>query len=445
MADAAPAEAGPLPAEAGPPPAEAAAPPAEAIAGPSTLHIPHSRVAAPMVGCSDLAFRQLCRRYGADLAYTEMYFADRFVADEAYRHSVFHSQLAPADRPLVVQFGGSDAPTLVAAALLAEPHCDAVDLNLGCPQKRAREGLYGAYLCDREHWARVFNIVRSLCNALSVPVFCKIRLLPTLAQTIRFARGLQAAGCSLLAVHARPRGSETRRRAGAADLSAVRAIKRALKIAVVTNGNVRRASDVAAALRRTRADGAMVAEPLLRFPALLHGAAEERPSTARRLGLMQEYLALAELHPPPDLTYAQAHLSWMLGRDGAGARLRYKHVCALADSQALRAELRGAASVRELREMVARLQRLEERAGEEQEDEEDGQEEEDEEEEAPDGDRGAAAGCTGPPLAGGATRAFWTCGVITFEHDPPTPQAASPHASRHCPEWESHTHGMIHN
>ena len=99
----------------------------------------------------------------------------------------------------------------------------------------------------------------------------------------------------------------------------------------------------------------------------------------------------------------------------------------------------------DLDEMVARLQRLEERAGEEQEDEEDGQEEEDEEEEAPDGDRGAAAGCTGPPLAGGATRAFWTCGVITFEHDPPAPQAASPHASRHCPEWESHTHGMIHN
>ena len=144
---------------------------------------------------------------------------------------------------------------------------------------------------------------------------------------------LQAAGCGLLAVHARQRGSETRRRAGAADLSAVRAIKHALSIPVVTNGNVRnakpphpatprtqaaapsslaatprnpaattgvqaattdvqagttdvqaatlctqvrKATDVAAALRRTRADGAMVAEPLLRYPALLSAAAEER-------------------------------------------------------------------------------------------------------------------------------------------------------------------------
>ena len=72
--------------------------------------------------------------------------------DEEYRETYFLSQVSSADRPLVVQFGGNDAPTLVAAALLAQPHCDAVDLNLGCPQKRACEGLYGAYLADREHW-----------------------------------------------------------------------------------------------------------------------------------------------------------------------------------------------------------------------------------------------------------------------------------------------------
>lgn len=105
------------------------------------LNLPHRCVAAPMVGCSDLAFRLLVRRYGVDLTYTEMYHADRFVADAEYRHAVFESQLSPDDRPLVVQLGGNDVQTLVAAALLAQPHCDAVDLNLGCPQKRAREAL----------------------------------------------------------------------------------------------------------------------------------------------------------------------------------------------------------------------------------------------------------------------------------------------------------------
>ena len=427
----------------------------------AALTIPHSRVAAPMVGCSDLAFRLLCRRHGADLCYTEMFFADRFVSDAAYRDAVFHSQLARdgADRPLVVQFGGNDAPTLVAAALLVQDWCDAVDLNLGCPQKRAREGVYGAFLSEREHWARVFGIVRALRKALSVPVFCKIRLLPTLSQTIRFARGLQAAGCSLLAVHARQRGSETRRRAGPADLSAVRAIKRALAIPVVTNGNVRRAADVAAALLRTRADGAMVAEPLLRYPALLSAQAEERPSVARRLELAQEYLALAARHPPPELSYAQAHVSWMLGRDGAGARLRYKHVCGLADSQLLRAQLRGATSIGELSAMVATLQRLasappeaaHDRWGEEEAEEEaeaaeeaaeeaateaaqaveEGMEEKAVEEvavaaAAAEAESGArASGCRvqrrrAPPSVPrhtpGATRAYWTRGVIAFEH-----------------------------
>ena len=412
------------------------------------MTIPHSRVAAPMVGCSDLAFRLLCRRYGADLCYTEMFFADRFVSDAAYRDSVFHSQLAKdgADRPLVVQFGGNDAPTLVAAALLVQEWCDAVDINLGCPQKRAREGVYGAYLSDREHWARVFGIVRALRKALSVPVFCKIRLLPTLTQTIRFARGLQAAGCSLLAVHARQRGSETRRRAGAADLSAVRAIKHALAIPVVTNGNVRRAADVAAALHRTCADGAMVAEPLLRYPALLSAAAEERPSTARRLELAQEYLALAASHPPPELSYVQAHLSWMLGRDGAGARLRYKHVCGLVDSQVVRAQLRGAISLGELGEMVAAMQRLakafpEAAGGAWGEEEEEAARQAEEAEEAKEvvvelavadvamavaaESGGRASGCTvqlcrAPPReprhTPGATRAYWTRGVIAFEH-----------------------------
>ena len=119
-----------------------------------------------MVGQSDLAFRLLCRAHGAEMTYTEMFFADRFVADEEYRRSLFASQLSAADRPLVVQFGGNDAATLVAAAKLAQAHCDAIDLNLGCPQKRAREGLYGAFLADPEHWPRVFEIVRALAAAV---------------------------------------------------------------------------------------------------------------------------------------------------------------------------------------------------------------------------------------------------------------------------------------
>ena len=104
----------------------------------------------------------------------------------------------------------------------------------------------------------------------------------------------------------------------------VHAIKRALQIPVLTNGNVRCASDIGASLQRTRADGAMVAEALLRYPGVMAPEAPERPTTAARRQMVREYIALALAHPPPDVSYVRAHLLWQLGRDGSGARLRFK-------------------------------------------------------------------------------------------------------------------------
>jgi tRNA-dihydrouridine synthase 1 len=86
------------------------------------------------VSASDLAFRLLCREYGADVCYSEMLDAEKLVADEAYRQQVFTSQIHPADRPLIVQFGGNNPAAFAAAAALVAPHCDGVDINLGCPQ-----------------------------------------------------------------------------------------------------------------------------------------------------------------------------------------------------------------------------------------------------------------------------------------------------------------------
>ena len=101
-----------------------------------------------MVGCSDLAWRLLLRRHGADLCYTEMLYSERFVADLEYRARKL--QTCADDAPLVVQFCGTDPETLAEAARLAAPHCAAVDLNLGCPLPQACESGFGAYLLDAE-------------------------------------------------------------------------------------------------------------------------------------------------------------------------------------------------------------------------------------------------------------------------------------------------------
>lgn len=221
----------------------AAAAPAEPAAAPAVaaLGFQCSRVVAPMVGASDLAFRLLCRRHGADTAYTEMFFAHRFVNDREYRRRKL--QTTPDDRPLIVQFCGHDPAVLAAAAKLAEPHCDAVDLNLGCPLKQARDGRFGSYLLDREHWELVGGLVAAMRAAVSVPVCCKIRLLPTLEQTLEFCRLLERAGCSMIAVHGRyrPPASEKRKPIWqpptAADLDAIRAVANAVAVPVLSNGS----------------------------------------------------------------------------------------------------------------------------------------------------------------------------------------------------------------
>ena len=77
-------------------------------------------------------------------------------------------------------------------------------LNLGCPQYVARKGRYGAFLCDDKE--AVLKIVEALSKAVKIPVFCKIRLLMTgLSDTVNFAKMLESAGCSVLAVHGRNR------------------------------------------------------------------------------------------------------------------------------------------------------------------------------------------------------------------------------------------------
>jgi len=230
---------------------------------------------APMVTACDLPFRLLTRRHGARLVYSEMLMADQFAMDFAYRVAGLgltdDHEVPAGDHPLIVQFAANDPATLLQAGLAAQ-RCgaDAIDLNLGCPQKRARDGHYGSFLTDPPDWYLCCSLVRTCAESkeLRIPVTCKIRLQPTVEATVEFARMLEAAGCAMIAVHGRQRGTENRKRSGPADLDAVRAVKAALRIPVLTNGNVSSFADALEALRVTSADGVMSAEEILRDPAL---------------------------------------------------------------------------------------------------------------------------------------------------------------------------------
>ncbi|KAJ1476037.1 hypothetical protein T484DRAFT_1826331, partial [Baffinella frigidus] len=149
---------------------------------------------APMVDQSELAFRQLGRKYGCDLCYTPMLHSRIFSETPRYRKE--HFQIHPTDRPLLyatnpATFCANNPATLLAAARLVENHTDAVDLNFGCPQDIAKRGRYGAFLMDDPD--RVHDLILTLKENLTIPVWAKMRIKPSLEETLAFARLLQDA------------------------------------------------------------------------------------------------------------------------------------------------------------------------------------------------------------------------------------------------------------
>mmetsp|Transcript_4174 Transcript_4174/g.15381 ORF Transcript_4174/g.15381 Transcript_4174/m.15381 type:complete len:255 (-) Transcript_4174:84-848(-) len=240
------------------------------------------------------------------------------------------------DRPLIVQICGNDPSIMARAACLIEDFCnnkshgvDAIDINLGCPQKRAAEGHYGSYLLEKKDWKLVQEIVESMSKSVNIPISCKIRLLQTESQTVEFAKLLEAAGCSLLAVHGRQRGSQRHGRKGPADLDQIAAVKRALTIPVIANGNVRSPEDIWINLEKTRADGIMSAEGLLANPAifkqalLLREGKDYQGNPLRQVAL--EYLDLAEEWKVP-MDVQEQHVSHILGLSSATGGASWQHV-----------------------------------------------------------------------------------------------------------------------
>jgi tRNA-dihydrouridine synthase 1 len=257
-----------------------------------TDHPKYTYILAPMVGASELPFRLLCRKYGAQLCYTPMMSSAQFAHSGDYRAEYFGSshQVHVADHPVYAHMYANTVSEFVSAAKQAvQMGCDGIDLNLGCPQRTAFVGHYGSYLCTdepttHEHVALMLtSAVQSIQN--KIPVTAKIRLLhPTDARfTFNLCRTLHAngQGASEIAIHARQRASWERTgpgaRDGPADLHQVATIVREVrapsnassgKLRIITNGNTITFENVVDNLDVTHADGIMSAEGLLDNPAL---------------------------------------------------------------------------------------------------------------------------------------------------------------------------------
>jgi len=300
---------------------------------------------SPLAGVSDRIFRELVRRWAPDaLLFTEMVNATSLELGHG-RQKV--EELATESGPIGVQLFDHRPAAMAEAARRAEAAgAFLIDINMGCPVKKiAVKGGGSGLIRDPELAAR---IVASVAAAVAIPVTVKTRLgwcgasgADTTANAISWCRQLEAAGAQLLTLHGRSREQGFK---GRADWGAIAAVKRALTIPVIANGDINTPDDAVRCLAITGADGVMVGRGTMGAPWLvgqLDAALSGRPipttpGPAEKLALAAGQLrALVAAKGDHGLLIARKHLSWTCNGFAGAPQLRHALMRAPTPAEAL--------------------------------------------------------------------------------------------------------------
>jgi len=268
---------------------------------------------APMSGVSDLPFRRLAHRLGAPFVVSEMVASAEFVRGRA---DVQLRALGRDISPFVIQLVGHDPYWMAEAAQMsADLGADVIDINMGCPAREVTGKQSGSALMRELPLAT--EIVRSIVDAVSVPVTLKMRLGwdRNSKNAAELAMIAEQCGIQMLTVHGRTRCDFFK---GMADWSAIRPVSDAVSIPVIVNGDIASFADVAEALALSGADGVMVGRGAYGAPWL-----PGRLSQQWMTGIDPGRPALAEVR-----SIALEHIQAMLSHYGVflGLRKARKHI-----------------------------------------------------------------------------------------------------------------------
>ncbi|MDX1536805.1 tRNA dihydrouridine synthase DusB [Arsukibacterium sp.] len=271
-------------------------------------------ICAPMAGVTDHTFRELCRRFGAALAVSEMLSSNPQVwQSEKSQNRMGHRQESGIRS---VQIAGSDPAQMAAAAQYnVEIGADIIDINMGCPAKKVNKKLAGSALL--QYPQLVEDIIQAVVKAVTVPVTLKIR---TGWDTdhrngVQIARIAEDNGIQALAVHGRTKACMYK---GEAEYDTIKAIKQAVSLPVIANGDITTPEKAQYVLDYTGADAIMIGR-----------AAQGRPWIFREV---THYLATGEKLAAPAIAEVQQimleHVQGLHQLYGVhlGPRIARKHV-----------------------------------------------------------------------------------------------------------------------
>ncbi|HTD29626.1 MAG TPA: tRNA dihydrouridine synthase DusB [Xanthomonadaceae bacterium] len=271
-------------------------------------------VLAPMAGVTDKPFRLLCKQLGAGLAVSEMTSSDpRFWTT---RKSLSRMDHVGEPSPISVQIAGTIPDVLADAARYNVEHgAQLIDINMGCPAKKVCNAWAGSALMQDE--GLVARILTAVVNAVQVPVTLKIRTGWDHAHrnALNIARIAEDCGIAALAVHGRTRNQQY---TGQAEYDTIAAVKAAVRIPVLANGDIDTPQRAKFVLEYTGADAVMIGR-----------AAQGRPWIFREIA---HYLATDEVLPDPPLTEVRAillghlHALHAFYGEEAGVRIARKHL-----------------------------------------------------------------------------------------------------------------------